>query len=89
MRSNVDGPDETLHHLVYECQCEEVVELRKEILEPHGVPLSEMLRMNDLTLIHFMDRALKLVERNEETETEELSTNAPKEKKALQQRRLR
>ena len=89
MRSGVDGPDETLHHLVYECQCEGVVRLRKEILEPHGVPLSDMLLMNDLTLIQFMDKALKLVEREEETQNKDLSKNTPKEKRNLQQRRSR
>jgi len=89
MRSNVDGPDETLHHLFYECRCEEVVKLRKEILEPCGLPLSEMLLTNDLTFIQFMDEALKLLERNKETQSTNLSKDTPEEERSLQQRRSR
>ena len=85
----MDGPDETLHHLFYECRCEEVVKLRKEILEPCGLPLSEMLLTNDLTFIQFMDEALKLLEREKETRSTNLSKDTPEEERSLQQRRSR
>jgi len=64
--TTIDGPDETLDHLVHHCQCEGIVKLREEILIPHNVPLSEMLLENDMTLLTFMDKALKLLEQDVE-----------------------